>query len=280
MFIINKIRILSAVILAICSAAACLSSCTKDESQLVPDETVIGSQGEILGVSYYTVENESDTQTVLFEITTKKPTKTKNDKTIKNNNSDKISEAYSSEKEITSSVKPNTETQDSINETDTVSPSKTDADSSAASKNNKTTKPKHVPVSYVKRTEKETKRNKTPSTVRATKQSTKPDSNGTNGETIPEIAEGINTVFITDTVAKGDDASIMIQGEPGKKYLMTFYYGNSDSVFTEPVEQTADGNGFVTWTFRVPSNCISGNRKIIINEVDSSDYIQTSIKVK
>lgn len=280
MFIINKIRILSAVILAICSAAACLSSCTKNEPQLVPDETVIGSQGEILGVSYYTVENESETQTVLFEITTKKPRKTKSDKTNKNNNSDDKSEASSSEKEITSSVKPTAETENSTKEKGTVSPSKTDAGSSTASKSNKTTKPKHVPVSYVKRTEKETKRNKTPSTVRATKQNTKPDSNGTNGETIPEISEGINTVFITDTVAKGDDASIMIQGEPGKKYLMTFYYGNSDSVFTEPVEQTADGNGFVTWTFRVPSNCISGNRKIIINEVDSSDYIQTSIKVK
>ena len=73
----------------------------------------------------------------------------------------------------------------------------------------------------------------------------------------------------------------MVQGKPGQKYILTFYSTSSDDVFKEYEAVVADKNGFVNWTFAVPINSESGNRKIVITE-DSSEtknYIQTSIKV-
>lgn len=288
MFFINKIKIISAVILAISTAACVFSACNKPDAPVIPDETVIGSQGEILGVSYYTVENESETQTFLYEITTEKQKEIKADKT--DNTADSV-------KEINPSETANNNTEDNISATKKVESGseKDNTDASVAkteqSENIKTeknttkkteskTQPKHVPIPYVKPTDKPTEKAKA-TTVKQTQAETNKVSDSSSDETIPEKSNGINVVYKTDTVEKGSDASIMIQGEPGKKYRMKFYAdSSSDSDFSDFEEITADENGFASWTFRVPMNSETGNRKIVINENNTSKYVQTSIKVK
>lgn len=289
MFIINKIKIISAVILAISTAAAVFSACNNtDDTPVIPDETVIGTQGEILGVSYYTVENESETHTYLYEITTKKAKKTKADKN--NTESDD-----SSIIDVESDTKNENKETEKVNKNDTVSEKdnskaseqnnpqtdKSDNKKTTVKKDETQTKPKHVPIPYVKPTDKPTTKAKATTTVKQTKAETKKASGGSSDETVPEKADGINVVFKTDSVQKGDTASIMIQGTPGKTYTIEFYENSTKIAdYSDLQKQKADENGFVTWTFRVPMNCESGNRKIVVREEKSDKYVQTSIKVK
>lgn len=281
---------MSAVILAICSASSIFTACDKKDTADIPVETVIGTQGEILGVSYYTVENESETQTVLYEITTKKPKKTKTDKnnfvseeTAKKQEADISADTSNTvDKTETAATKSSGEAAESEsdipNKNNLQQATKiTEHSSASASKNNSQTK--HVPIPYVKPTDKPTK--KVVTTVKRTQAQTTVTADKSSNETVPEKSEGINVVFKTDTVEKGNTASIMIQGEPGKKYIIEFYETSSKIAdYSDLAEQTADENGFVTWSFHVPMNCESGNKKIIVRENKSSDFVQTSINVK
>lgn len=284
MFIINKIKIISAVIIAISAAAAVFSACDKpDDNPVIPDETLIGTQGEILGVSYYTVENESETHTYLFEITTKSQKKTKADKNSTQNedisiNSDETAtESVNNETEKTVSSDSGSEKEKTNQSHQNNSQTEKTTDKNSESK----TQPKHVPIPYVKPTDKPTEKTKTTATVKQTKTETKKASGGSSDETVPEESDGINVVYKTDTVEKGGDASIMIQGTPGKTYIIEFYENSTKIAdYSNLEKQKSDENGFVTWTFRVPMNCESGNRKIVIREEKSDKYVQTSIKVK
>lgn len=279
----NKIRIISAVILAISTAATVLSSCGESTPE-IPVETVIGTDGEILGVSVYTEENASETQTVLYEITTKKKFNFgfKNKKTdesttaeAENNVSDGLTEIKiisNPEKESTSRVRA-TFPQKNTEKTTRVA-------SSFAENNGQATK--HVPVSYVPKSDvPKTTKKAVPSTVKQTQAINSTTQKAVSDEIIKEEAEGINIVMKNETVEKGSSASVMIQGEPGKKYSIDFYTSPTETANLSSLEdKTADENGFVTWTFGVPMSCESGNRKIIIKENGTDNYAQTSINVK
>ncbi len=281
----NKIRIISAVILAISTAATVLSSCGESTPE-IPVETVVGTDGEILGVSVYTEENASETQTVLYEITTKKKfsfgiknKKADDNTTAEAENNVSADESLtemkiisSPEKESTSRVRA-TFPQKNTEKTTRVA-------SSFAENNVQATK--HVPVSYVPKSDvPKTTKKAVPSTVKQTQAINSTTKKAVSDEIIKEEAEGINIVMKNETVEKGNTASVMIQGEPGKKYSIDFYTSPTETANLSSLEdKTADENGFVTWTFGVPMSCESGNRKIIIKENGTDNYAQTSINVK
>lgn len=279
------------------TAATLLTACVGEDVPEIPVETVIGTHGEILGVSVYTEENKTETQTLLYEITTKKPkdkNKTKKaennaseigqtavdgssapDETRKmtvRNNSSGITLVSRTEAESTSRVR-STFPQKTTQKSDRVSPT-------FAKDNEKTTK--HVPVSYVPdNTQQKTTKKSVPTTVIRTQPVTKADSDPVYDEKVSEESEGINIVFKTDSVEKGSSASIMIQGEPGKKYSIEFYVSPTETANLSALEEkTADENGLVTWTFNIPMSCSTGSKKIIIKEKNSTDYAQTSINVR
>lgn len=277
----NKIRIISAVILAVSTAATVLSSCGEKAPE-IPPETVIGTNGEILGVSVYTDENASETQTVLYEITTKKKSifgkkdntdasQTERKMSVRNDSSG-VTVISRQPKESTSRVRvtfPQAKTQKA-----------TRVGASLGEKDEQATK--HVPISYIPQSDapKTTKK-----AVQSSAKQSQPLNNTTNkvvsNEKINEDANGISIVFKTSSVEKGTTASVMIQGEPGKKYSIDFYTSPTDTAdYSDLGNQTADENGFVTWTFNVPMSCESGNRKIIVKEIGSEKYVQTSINVK
>lgn len=105
--------------------------------------------------------------------------------------------------------------------------------------------------------------------------------NASSFEDIPEISNGISVVTKTTPVIIGNSATVMIQGTAGKKYSIDFYESSSKIADYDGLEdKTADSNGFVTWTFEIKNTCESGNRKIVIKEKNSDNYVQTSITVQ
>lgn len=286
MFIIkNKIRIFSAVILAISTAATVLSSCGENIPE-IPVETVIGTNGEILGVSVYTEENESDTQTILYEITTKKKSifgkkdkEAENDTSVQSsekmtvrNDSPGVTVTSRQPKESTSRVRvtfPQTKVQKT-----------TRAANSVGEKDEQATK--HIPVSYAPQSNApKTTKKAVSATVKQTQQINSTTKKAVSNEIINDEANGISVVFKTASVERGDTASVMIQGDPGQKYSIDFYVSPTDTANLSALEsKTADENGFVTWSFSIPISCESGNRKVVVKESNSDKYAQTTITVK
>ncbi|MDO4495254.1 MAG: hypothetical protein Q4B62_05630 [Clostridiaceae bacterium] len=102
----------------------------------------------------------------------------------------------------------------------------------------------------------------------------------TKGEKIGEISKGISLLTKTSPVAVGNSATVMIQGIPDKKYTIEFYETPSRRAESKDLAaKTADINGFVTWTFPIESSCEKGDRKVIIRENGSANFIQTSITI-
>ena len=102
----------------------------------------------------------------------------------------------------------------------------------------------------------------------------------TKGEKIDEISKGISLLTKTSPVAVGNYATVMIQGSPDKKYTIEFYETPSRRAESKDLAaKTADINGFVTWTFPIESSCEKGDRKVIIRENGSANFIQTSITI-
>ncbi len=132
-----------------------------------------------------------------------------------------------------------------------------------------------VPTEYV-RDESETKATTTKDETSAVT-TKKQVSNGN----IEEISNGLILITKTTPVIKGNTATVMIQGAPNAKYTIEFYKSDDKTASGVGLDKTsADTNGFASWTFPIDDDCDSGERKIIIREMNSDKYIQTSITVR
>lgn len=100
-------------------------------------------------------------------------------------------------------------------------------------------------------------------------------------EIIKNESKGISVLSKTSPVRKGNSASVTIMGQAGKSYSIEFYKdAGTLSAASGLGSKTADSDGLVTWTFEVGYDCESGNRKIIIKEKGSDNFVQTSITVE
>ena len=127
----------------------------------------------------------------------------------------------------------------------------------------KTTEKKEI------KTDKSTKKNET-----TTKKSI-------SDETVKNESKGISVLSKTTPVKRGNSASVTIMGQAGKSYSIEFYKDSAAvSTAIGLADKTADADGLVTWTFDVGYECEAGNRKIIIKEKGSDNFVQTSITVE
>ncbi len=112
------------------------------------------------------------------------------------------------------------------------------------------------------------------------KQTTTKRASASSTEVIKEESKGINVLTKTTPVFPGNTATITVLGKADKKYTIDFYEeGSVPSVATGLEDKVANEYGFVSWTFTVSPLCSAGNKRIIIKEIGSDNYIQTSIKV-
>lgn len=97
--------------------------------------------------------------------------------------------------------------------------------------------------------------------------------------TVPEKSNGLTLLFKTERTAKGNDATVTVNGVKGKEYTIEVYRNSKDLLVSDSLKQVkADANGLASWTFST-GNCDYGYRKIIVKEKGTSKYIQTSILV-
>lgn len=100
-------------------------------------------------------------------------------------------------------------------------------------------------------------------------------------EPIKEISKGIGVLTKTTPVMAGNSATITVLGNPNETYTIEFYEeGSTPSVASGLEAKKSNNAGFVSWTFSVSPLCSAGEKKIIIKEKGSQNYIQTSITIK
>lgn len=80
----------------------------------------------------------------------------------------------------------------------------------------------------------------------------------------PSDGESPTLVSMTDTVSRGNQATVTIKGEPGKIYTITVYYPSSVSTAKGLEPKAADSNGKVSWSWRIGSRTSEGTHRIVI----------------
>lgn len=132
------------------------------------------------------------------------------------------------------------------------------------------TTPKTTRIESTTQTSKPTENTKT------TTQNSAPEST----KKIEELSKGIGVLTKTTPVRAGNSATITVLGNPDKSYTIEFYEdGSTPSTASGLETKKANSAGFVSWTFSVSPLCTPGEKKIIIKEIGSDNYIQTSITI-
>lgn len=246
----NNFKIISAVILAICTAAAILSSCVKtDELKTNISSTAVSDETETVIIT----DNKGETV-----IQTKKKEVTVNNATPSDTADPQgdIAETITEKQAVTVKVtdkKGNVSV--SVSEKIVTVPAKTTKQPVTADKNAET---------------KATTASKPATTKRAV-----------SNDAVEEKAVGISLLSKSDPVETGNHATVIVQGTPGKTYSIEFYESPSRLAnYSALEEKKADANGFVSWSFKVRNTCDLGTRKVIIKENNSTNYLQTSITIK
>lgn len=75
----------------------------------------------------------------------------------------------------------------------------------------------------------------------------------------------IVVTYLTDSVKKGSKATLSVTGTPGVTYSIAVYYSSSVSTAKGLEPKSADGDGNVTWSWRVGSRTKPGKHKIVIS---------------
>lgn len=141
---------------------------------------------------------------------------------------------------------------------------------------------KFVPVTIVT-TPKTTRIETTSTTAKQTEkhETTTEKQSHVSTEPIKEISKGIGVLTKTTPIMPGNTATITVLGNPKESYTIEFYEdGSTPSNDSGLKTKKANDSGFVSWTFTISRECTPGEKKIIIKEIGTENYIQTSITVK
>ena len=86
------------------------------------------------------------------------------------------------------------------------------------------------------------------------------DSNVTNNNNNSDIE------LVNVDVTRGKESNIKIKGNPNTNYDIKVYYKSGVSKSKELISKESDGEGYVEWVWKVPSNVKTGNYKFMIND--------------
>lgn len=75
----------------------------------------------------------------------------------------------------------------------------------------------------------------------------------------------ISVESLTTPVSPGEKATIAIVGKPNTKYSITVRYNSGNSTASGLYDKTSDGQGYVSWTWKVGTRTSPGTYKIRIS---------------
>jgi hypothetical protein len=86
----------------------------------------------------------------------------------------------------------------------------------------------------------------------------------TTKATTTTAAYQLSVVSMTTPISPGEIATVKITGRPNTEYNISVYYSSGKSSAQGLENKTSDGNGYVSWTWKVGSKTKSGNYHIDI----------------
>lgn len=98
-------------------------------------------------------------------------------------------------------------------------------------------------------------------------------------ETEP-TGDGIVFVEWPQTISQGSTATVTIKGEPNTTYSIKVYIKSGTSSAKGLEDKVSDGNGYVTWTWKISSRTSTGDYKIIVTGGDAIAEVPYSITKK
>ncbi len=264
----NNFKKISAIILALCTAAAVFTSCKNEEKPTPSDKSSTAYTDE---AKTEIITNEEGNTSVIV---------------ITNNKAEKPVVSYKENETVTVKETVTVEVTDkkgdvsvSVSEKVVNVPARTTVRTVLTTVKQQTAATIiNTTVPAVKTTKTNTTKATVNTTVKPTVQTTKKP---VVNDTVNEKSVGISMLTKTDPVQIGNQATIFIQGTPGKTYSIEFYETPSSvASLTSLEDKKADANGFVSWTFEIRNTCNPGMRKLVVKEKNSSNYLETSITVK
>lgn len=107
---------------------------------------------------------------------------------------------------------------------------------------------------------------------------TEPSPQHIDAVTDQPIPSGLLLLEFTDTVKKGNTATVTIKGKPDTVYSIKVKYSSGYSTAKGLEDQTSDSNGVCSWTWRVGGSTKSGSYPITIS--DGTDSYELTFTVE
>ena len=89
------------------------------------------------------------------------------------------------------------------------------------------------------------------------------------------IGKQISVLEFTDTVERGDWATLRIQGEPNTEYDITVFLKSGPSSNSALIPKKTDEHGVVEWKWRVYKGTSLGKFKVVVNSVYENNICVT-----
>lgn len=112
-----------------------------------------------------------------------------------------------------------------------------------------------------------------PSTEPATQPTTQPPT-----ESVTQPAnEGITFIAWPQTISRNETGTVTIKGKPNTSYTITVYYKSGPSTADGLGTKTSDGNGYVTWNWKIGGRTSFGTFKIVVSGGGESKSVHFTI---
>lgn len=99
----------------------------------------------------------------------------------------------------------------------------------------------------------------------------------TVSQTEPNEQTGIVFISWPETIQRGTEGTVTIQGLPNTSYRIQVYYKSGPSTAAGLEEKISDENGYVTWTWKVSSRTGIGTFKIVVSGGEDSAKVEYSV---
>lgn len=116
-----------------------------------------------------------------------------------------------------------------------------------------------------------------PTTQPPTESATQPTTQPPTEPATQPANEGITFVAWPQTISRNETGTVTIKGKPNTSYTITVYYKSGSSSADGLGTKTSDGNGYVTWNWKIGGRTSFGTFKIVVSGGGDSQSVTFSV---